>query len=153
MMTDRRSGCTRPVALNLERSGNRPMSSFPIARIAAAVIALVVLDGCADQLGHRPVTAAAYCQAAGSEMGIAQCQQYYARNHVEPPQPTEAQPTEAVQPVMDSQDRIALLSLFQQQNFQNQQLQLQQQQQMPWMRPTINCSSSRSGNYVSTTCN
>jgi hypothetical protein len=117
-------------------------------RAVAVIIAVGALNACAAQSERSNyVTAASYCQAQGSAMAVEQCEQYYARNHIEPPQPVVFQPE---QPAMDSHDRAMLIAAF-----------LSRPQPAPYNpwasalqpHPTINCSSNRVGDYVSTTCN
>jgi hypothetical protein len=119
-------------------------------KIACVIIAAGFLSGCSPPTGQTPrVTAASYCQAQGSEMAVAQCQQYYAHYHFEPPQPVVYQPQE---PAMDPHDRAMLIAAYLS----------RPQPESPLLavfranaqpHQSINCSSNVSGNFVSTTCN
>jgi hypothetical protein len=121
-----------------------------ILKIGVLIIAAGLPVGCANQPGvSGPVTAASYCQAQGSEMAVAQCQQYYARYHFAPPQPVVYQPQE---PAMDPHDRAMLIAAYLSRPQPESPLlavfraSAQEQRQ-------VNCSSNRVGDFVSTTCN
>ena len=59
----------------------------------AIVLAVIGLAGCAATPDAPRVTAGDYCSRQGSEMGIWQCRQFYARAAgIQPPQPQPAQP-------------------------------------------------------------
>jgi hypothetical protein len=116
--------------------------------LIGAVLALGLLSGCAAQPTQAPrVTSESFCQGQGSEMAVSQCQQYYAKNHVEPPQPVVRQPEQGA---MDPHDRAMLIAAY-----------LSRPQPAPYNpfafalqpHPTINCTSNQSGTFISTTCN
>jgi hypothetical protein len=116
---------------------------------AFVVILSAGLMGCASQLRPPgPVAAASFCQTQGSGQAFEQCQQYYARHPgIEPPQPVVVRSESGD---LDPHDRAMLIGALLGRMQQQEQF---YQRPMPIYQNSTICSSNRSGNFVSTTCN
>jgi hypothetical protein len=128
--------------------------TFLLHSVIGVTIVMGLLSGCAPQFAQPRISAASYCEAEGSEMAINQCKQYYAKNQVEPPQPADYQ---SAQSAMDQHDRAMIVAAFlSRSQFQPQPLPFAAPIAPAYIPPSpasINCTSNRMGNVVSTTCN
>ena len=119
-----------------------------VTAIGFSIIAIGLMSGCANHAPHpSPETVDGFCQQQGSDLGIWQCQQYYARNGFQPVSPV-FHTSQASQSDMDPHDRAMLLGIMLSQP--HPQPYVAPAYQMPVNRPwTTNCT--RMGDF--TTCN